>query len=152
MATRNNSNSPKRSASSKFFGEGLTFDDVLLVPQYSDIRSRSEIDLSTLLDCKLPIISSPMDSVTEENVEKLLKDKGNKEVELDTVKKTTINKMWINELDELRVQYVEYKEERARLMSGEEKKKKTVSKPAVKKAVSKATVKKTNNLMIVEDE
>ena len=45
--------------------EALTYDDVLLVPQYSDIRSRSEIDLSTMLDLKLPIVSSPMDSVTE---------------------------------------------------------------------------------------
>mgnify|MGYP003331867700 CR=1 FL=1 len=57
------------------------------------------------------LVKMPMDSVTEESVEKLLKDKGNKEVELDNVKKTTINKMWINELDQLRVQYVEYKEE-----------------------------------------
>ena len=44
-----------------------SFDDVLLVPQYSDIESRSEIDLSrTLGSCSLamPIISSPMDTVT----------------------------------------------------------------------------------------
>ena len=44
-----------------------SFDDVLLVPQYSDIESRSEIDLSrTLGSCELamPIISSPMDTVT----------------------------------------------------------------------------------------
>jgi IMP dehydrogenase len=45
--------------------EALTYDDVLLVPQYSDIRSRSEIDLSTKIGCTLPIMSSPMDSVTE---------------------------------------------------------------------------------------
>jgi IMP dehydrogenase/GMP reductase len=45
--------------------EALTYDDVLLVPQYSDIRSRSEIDLTTMLGCKIPIISSPMDSITE---------------------------------------------------------------------------------------
>jgi IMP dehydrogenase len=45
--------------------EALTYDDVLLVPQYSDIRSRSEIDLSTMIGCTLPIMSSPMDSVTE---------------------------------------------------------------------------------------
>ena len=45
------------------------FDDVLLVPQRSDIVSRKEIDLSSQLDDKntfdLPIISSPMDTVTE---------------------------------------------------------------------------------------
>jgi hypothetical protein len=32
----------------------------------------------------------PMDSVTEENVEKLLTEKGNKDVELNVIKSTTI--------------------------------------------------------------
>jgi IMP dehydrogenase len=46
----------------------LTYNDVLLIPQYSDIKSRSEVDISNSLgDLKLdsPIISSPMDTVTE---------------------------------------------------------------------------------------
>ena len=47
----------------------LSFDDVLLVPQYSDIRSRAaDIDLANDLgsiNLQLPIISSPMDTVTE---------------------------------------------------------------------------------------
>ena len=50
----------------------LTYDDVLLVPQYSDIRSRQEIDVGTNLGGRwsrpirlhLPVISSPMDTVT----------------------------------------------------------------------------------------
>ncbi|MAG27641.1 guanosine monophosphate reductase [Candidatus Pacearchaeota archaeon] len=50
------------------FMTGLCFDDVLLVPQYSKIRSRSEIDIgSTLSDVghlDVPILSSPMDTVT----------------------------------------------------------------------------------------
>ena len=44
-----------------------SFDDVLLVPQYSDIESRSEIDLSRQRGTntyQIPIISSPMDTVT----------------------------------------------------------------------------------------
>ena len=46
----------------------LSFDDVLLEPQFSSIKSRSEVDIST--DTKnytfdLPIISSPMDTVTD---------------------------------------------------------------------------------------
>jgi len=50
----------------------LSFDDVILVPQYSDIRSRSEIDMSVKLTddlvLTLPIISSPMNTVTETNM------------------------------------------------------------------------------------
>lgn len=50
-----------------------SFDDWLLVPQYSDIRSRKEIDTSVslikndkeYLKLDIPIISSPMSSVTE---------------------------------------------------------------------------------------
>jgi DNA topoisomerase-2 len=68
------------------------------------------------------LVKMPMDSVTEENVEKLLKDKGNKENELEEIKNTTINKMWISELNILREQYLEYKAERTKLMNGEEKK------------------------------
>ena len=47
----------------------LSFDDVLLVPQYSDIESRKSLTTSNELDdtttLQLPIISSPMDTVTE---------------------------------------------------------------------------------------
>ncbi len=45
-----------------------TFDDVLLVPQLSNIASRADIDLSTKLGkmkLRLPILSSNMDTVTE---------------------------------------------------------------------------------------
>lgn len=46
----------------------FSYDDVLLVPQYSDIVSRSEIDISVDLGknvtLEVPIISSPMDTVS----------------------------------------------------------------------------------------
>lgn len=53
---------------SKFYGEGLTFDDVLLAPAYSEVLPR-EVNISTQLtkDIKLnlPLISAAMDTVTE---------------------------------------------------------------------------------------
>jgi len=48
--------------------EGLTYNDVLLVPQYSDIKSRSEVSIQSNLGdiiCRLPIIASPMDTISE---------------------------------------------------------------------------------------
>ncbi|NCF21554.1 MAG: IMP dehydrogenase [Nitrosopumilaceae archaeon] len=51
------------------FKEGLTFDDVLLVPKYSDITSRSQTNLSTKLSrnisINIPFVSANMDTVTE---------------------------------------------------------------------------------------
>ena len=89
----------------------------------------------------------PMDSVTEENVARLNKEHGDKKSELEIVKSTTINKMWLNELEALKEQYIEYKEERNRLMNGEDvkSKKKVVSKTAVKKVVKKQS-------LVVEDD
>jgi IMP dehydrogenase len=50
------------------FPLALSYDDVLLVPQYSKINSRSDVDLSTSLSPKLklkiPLVSTKMDKVT----------------------------------------------------------------------------------------
>ena len=54
------------------FREGLTFDDVLLVPKYSDITSRSQTDLTTRLSrnisINIPFVSANMDTVTESSM------------------------------------------------------------------------------------
>jgi len=55
----------------KLFEETLSFDDVLLVPRYSRITSRSEVNLTTTLSPRrrfvldIPLISANMDTVTE---------------------------------------------------------------------------------------
>jgi IMP dehydrogenase len=50
------------------FPVALAFDDVLLVPQYSDIKARSEVDLTTKIapdiTLKTPLISVNMDTIT----------------------------------------------------------------------------------------
>ena len=52
--------------------EAVSYDDVLLVPKYSEVESRSQIDIGSDLDNNLrfdlPVISSPMDTVTEDKM------------------------------------------------------------------------------------
>ena len=51
---------------------GLTFDDVLLVPRRSSIRSRQDVSLETNLTknirIKLPILAANMDTVCEQEM------------------------------------------------------------------------------------
>ena len=62
MATRNTTNN------SRIFGQGLTFDDVLLMPAYSELLP-SEVNIHSQLtkniQLHVPILSSAMDTVTE---------------------------------------------------------------------------------------
>ena len=52
----------------RIVGEGLTFDDVLLLPGYSEILG-SHADVSTMLTAKVglkvPVLSAAMDTVSE---------------------------------------------------------------------------------------
>lgn len=54
------------------------------------------------------LVKMPMDSVTQENVEKLLKDKENKEKELNEIKNMELEIMWYNELENLKIIYNEF--------------------------------------------
>jgi len=66
MATRNTSSGNTKL--SKFFGEGLTFDDVLLQPAYADILPRDVIistQLTKTIKLNVPMLSAAMDTVTE---------------------------------------------------------------------------------------
>jgi IMP dehydrogenase len=66
MATINNP--PAQDLTKKFFGEGLTFDDVLLLPAFSQVLPR-EVNIKTRLTKKIklniPLVSAAMDTVTE---------------------------------------------------------------------------------------
>lgn len=64
------------------FKESLTYDDVLLVPQYSDIQSRKEVNIGNWLDEKrglyfsLPVIASPMDTICDEEMARFMANYG----------------------------------------------------------------------------
>ena len=52
----------------KIIGEGITFDDVLLVPQYSEVIPNQvslETNLTKTIKLNIPMMSAGMDTVTE---------------------------------------------------------------------------------------
>ena len=58
------------------------------------------------------LLKLPMDSVSEENVQKLLKEKGQKESQHATLQSTSIEQLWLADLAELRAEYVKQEEKR----------------------------------------
>jgi len=79
------------------------------------------------------LVKMPMDSVSDENVEKVLKEHHLKLDELERIKSTTIQQMWLSELIILENEYQEYQKEREQSQKGDinaTKKKKTVAKVA----------------------
>lgn len=77
MATRNSS--PAVRKSQRFFGEGLTFDDVLLMPGYSQVLPR-DVNIKTRLTknitLNVPLLSAAMDTVTEASLATALAREG----------------------------------------------------------------------------
>lgn len=71
MATIHTGSNVNFPATNKFFGEGVTFDDVLLVPAFSQVLPR-EVSIKTRLTREIPLnipmMSSAMDTVTEANL------------------------------------------------------------------------------------
>lgn len=70
MAIRNTKTANK-AASARLFGEGLTFDDVLLMPAYSEILPRDtdiRSQLTKSITLNVPMLSAAMDTVTEANL------------------------------------------------------------------------------------
>ena len=58
------------------------------------------------------LLKLPMDSVSEENVQRLLKEKGQKEVQHSMLESTSIEQLWLADLAELRAEYVRQEEKR----------------------------------------
>jgi DNA topoisomerase-2 len=75
------------------------------------------------------LIKMPMDSVTQENVEIIMKEKTTTEMELSALKAKSLETMWLNELDLLETKYDMYKAKRELIQ--------TTNKPNKKLAIKK---------------
>ena len=74
------------------------------------------------------LIKMPMDSVTEENVAAIMKERDNTEKDLERLRKTSLEKMWLSELDTLEKEYTTYKNYREKVQNGESNKVKIAKK------------------------
>jgi hypothetical protein len=77
------------------------------------------------------LVKMPMDSVTQENVESIMKEEADTKAELEVLKATTLEQMWSTELGILDVQYDLYKKKREMIQNGTvvvDKKKLTIKK------------------------
>ena len=74
------------------------------------------------------LVKMPMDSVTQENVDNINKDCQTAKDELEELKNTTTQTMWLRELDEFDKQYQNYKKGRENIQSGAVKSNKIVKK------------------------
>jgi hypothetical protein len=86
-----------------------------------DLRRKTSQQITELLESmefvKLDgdykyLIKMPMDSVSEENVVKIMEDKENMTKDLDELSKTSVETIWLRELDMLEQQYGNYKKRR----------------------------------------
>jgi DNA topoisomerase-2 len=64
------------------------------------------------------LIKMPMDSVTEENVEHIMKEKADTELELETLIGTSLEQLWLNELSVLNKEYDVYRAQREKIQNG----------------------------------
>lgn len=106
-----------------------------------DLRRKSATQVTEMLEAKSfdkidgdfkYLVKMPMDSVTNENVANILKEKETTESELAILIATTLEQMWLHELDIFEKEYNVYKKTREALLQGT-----ITNKSVVKKAVAK---------------
>ena len=106
-----------------------------------DLRKKTNLQVTELLsgmkfdliegDYKY-LIKMPMDSVTEEHVAKIVKEKADTEHELEVLLATTLEQMWMKELDVFVGEYAGYKAKREKIQQGS---------PVVKSGTAKGAIK-----------
>jgi DNA topoisomerase-2 len=98
------------------------------------------------------LVHMHMDSVSDENVEKLLNERNDKLIQLDNIKNTTLQDMWLQELENLENEYNLYKIERQLRQNGEDKKNDEEDNSKRKKKSVKKSVKKIKEIEDDDDE
>lgn len=109
-----------------------------------DLRRKKRAEITEMLQSKKfdtldndedykYLIKMSMDSVTEENVEKLSNQYNDKLRELEILKETTTEQMWMKELDDLYVEYTRHREQLQASISGVDNKKKVTKKKIILK-------------------
>ena len=118
--------------------------DMLITKKYYMIEDDKEFKY---------LVKMPMDSVSEENVEKMLNEHKEKQSELDRIKSTTIEQMWLSELAILENEYEEYQKERKQSQTGEVKvsNKKSILNKKSNTNVVKKIKKNLKEVVVVEE-
>jgi DNA topoisomerase-2 len=102
-----------------------------------DLRRKSAIDVVALMETRKfdkidgdykYLIKMPMDSVTLENAEHIMRERDICEKELATLRGTSLETIWLSELDNLEREYAGYKIRRAQLQAGGVQTTKTIKK------------------------
>jgi DNA topoisomerase-2 len=92
-----------------------------------DLRKKKKPEIHHMLESKMYdlvdesfhyLIKMPMDSVSDEKVEELTQKYNGKLAELENLRSTTEQQMWLSELDLLEVEYHKFKEERKQMLDG----------------------------------
>jgi len=86
-------------------------EELVAMLQSKGYDAMSQSDRSEGVDYKY-LLKLPMDSVSEENVQRLLKEKGQKEAQHSILESTSIEQLWLADLAELRAEYVKQEEKR----------------------------------------
>ena len=84
-----------------------------------DLRNKSKEEINLMLSTKKYdvidndndfkyLVKMTMDAVSKENVKRLLSEESNKKEKIDLLSNTTINQLWLNELNELKVAYEKF--------------------------------------------
>jgi DNA topoisomerase-2 len=108
-----------------------------------DLRRKSAIDVIALMESRKfdkidgdykYLIKMPMDSVTTENAQHIMQERDVCEKELATLRGTSLETIWLSELDNLEREYTSYKTRRAQIQVGAQK---TIKKAGGGKAIKK---------------